>query len=201
MLSPGSKAPLRFRRVSRADTAILGRIPLDPALVTRFLGSLDAVSDSVRKGVAHVLVIAESAGRPMGFTVTHPDPGSGGCWWVAYLAVADRARGQGLGRQLLSRALRALSAVPGCREIRLLVDPENGPARRLYAAMGFVSADETVGPEEVFVLRLRPAAPERRPRPRAASPFTKRRRLRVRPNPGPHAARVIGLTRGPPAAA
>ena len=199
MIVPGSSAPLKFRRIGRAETGILSRIPLDPLATTRFIGSLDAVEDVVRRGSAHVLVVAEQEGRPVAFYVTHPDPEDGSSWWLGFLAVSTRVQGGGIGRALLARALRGLSSVPGCRRVLLLVDRENEGARRLYGRMGFrPSGEEDRGTEQVLACvvgrTLRAVRPDRRTR----TPFMKRRRFRIRLNPGPHAARVIGLTRGPP---
>lgn len=56
---------------------------------------------------------------------------------VVYMGVVPGARGRGFGRAMLRDALgRALEA--GCRSMRLAVDARNAPARKLYAACGFV---------------------------------------------------------------
>ena len=197
---PGSGAPLKYRRVGRTEADSLFTLPLDQDGITRFLGPLEAVADAVRRGVAHVLVIAERAGHPLGFYVTHPDPQDGSSWWLGYLAVSSRAQGAGVGREMLITVLRRLSSVPGCRRVLLLVDQENLTARRLYHRMGFrPSGADNQGTEEILAWSCTASTPAPDLVPKSQSPFTKRRRLRLRPNPGPHAARVIGSTRGPPA--
>jgi len=199
MITPGSRAPLKYRRIGRAETDILFSIPLDPDVTARFLGPLEAVAAAVRQGSAHVLVMAERDGEPLGFYVTHPDPQDGSCWWLGYLAVSTRAQGAGIGRAMLAAVLRRLSGVPGCRRVLLLVDRDNPAAQHLYRRMGFApSGTKNVGTEEILAWGCGGMAPVLAVVPRTTSPFTKRRRWRVRLNPGPHAARVIGLTRGPP---
>lgn len=199
MKSSGSCAPLKYRRVGRTETDRLFTIPLDKDITARFLGPLEAVAAAVRLGTAHVLVIAERAGQPLGFYVTHPDAQDGSRWWLGYLAVSSQAQGAGVGREMLATVLRRLSNVPGCRRVFLLVDQANLTARRLYRRMGFrPSGAENRGTEEILAWSCAASTPALELVPKPQSPFTKRRRLRVRPNPGPHAARVIGSTRGPP---
>lgn len=198
----GSRAPLKYRRVGRAEAGVLSRIPLDAAAVARFLGPLDLVERIVRRGAAHVLVLAEREGRPVGFYVTHPDPDDGSTWWLGYLAVSVEVQGGGIGRLLLARALRALSVTPRCRRVLLLVHRDNAAARHLYLRMGFRPAGEEDHEEEEVLAWHVPSPPLAFVHLVGTGlPVVRRRRLRVRTNPGPHAARMIGLTRGPPGAA
>jgi ribosomal protein S18 acetylase RimI-like enzyme len=64
------------------------------------------------------------------------------------LAVADKARGTGVGRALL-RAAQDEARRQGARRITLRVLGHNTPARRLYESEGFVV--EGVLPEEFFL--------------------------------------------------
>ncbi|KUO13216.1 GNAT family N-acetyltransferase [Streptomyces sp. DSM 15324] len=64
------------------------------------------------------------------------------------LAVADEARGRGVGRALLRAAVEETRRV-GARRITLRVLGHNTPARRLYASEGFEV--EGVLPEEMFL--------------------------------------------------
>jgi ribosomal-protein-alanine N-acetyltransferase len=59
-------------------------------------------------------------------------------------AVAPQAQGQGIGKQLLTAFLQALSQrVPAVASIWLTVDPANQPALQLYQQYGFyISAQE-----------------------------------------------------------
>ncbi len=137
MSTAGASAPLRYRLIGRADLGALSLQPFQTRDVERFLGPVESIRSEVRDGVCHVLTILESAGQPLGFFVTHPDRHDASCWWLGYLAVSPTACGRGLGREMLARAIRRLGQVPGCRRIRLLVDPGNLSARRLYAVFGF----------------------------------------------------------------
>ncbi|MDX6345255.1 MAG: hypothetical protein QOF84_45 [Streptomyces sp.] len=64
------------------------------------------------------------------------------------LAVADAARGRGVGRALVS-AVMAEARAQGARRITLRVLGHNAPARRLYGALGF--AVEGVLPGEFLL--------------------------------------------------
>jgi len=76
-------------------------------------------------------------GRPVGSCLLNPSPASGTVELV-YLGLTPSARGDGLGRWLLTRGLDALVGRPE-RVVSLAVDENNGPARRLYASTGFRS--------------------------------------------------------------
>ena len=57
---------------------------------------------------------------------------------VTQICVDPRFRGRGLAREMMRRALEALSAA-GCRRATLTVTSENAGARRLYERMGFTT--------------------------------------------------------------
>jgi ribosomal protein S18 acetylase RimI-like enzyme len=56
--------------------------------------------------------------------------------WINYLAVAPRARRQGLGRALMAAAEQRLRAA-GCPKINLQVRPDNSAAIAFYERLGF----------------------------------------------------------------
>ncbi|HEY9898457.1 MAG TPA: GNAT family N-acetyltransferase [Pantanalinema sp.] len=58
---------------------------------------------------------------------------------IVAVGVVEAARGQGVGRALLTHAREALRA-EGYDALRLFVHPENAPARALYASLGFTSS-------------------------------------------------------------
>lgn len=62
-------------------------------------------------------------------------------WDIAYLGVTNDARGQGLGRQLVRKALFEAKAA-GMLMVTVSVDERNVPARALYRKGGFESFDE-----------------------------------------------------------
>ena len=57
--------------------------------------------------------------------------------WIWTMYVAGRFRRQGVGRQLLDRAIEAARALPELVQIQLKVGSENNSARRLYESAGF----------------------------------------------------------------
>jgi ribosomal protein S18 acetylase RimI-like enzyme len=73
---------------------------------------------------------------PAGAVVTTAIDRERGVAHLAQIAVSPRARGQGLARTLLRRAMAA-SASAGLGSMTLLVSSRNAPAQRLYAHHGF----------------------------------------------------------------
>ncbi len=62
---------------------------------------------------------------------------------IGLIAVAEAARGRGLGRALVQGAL-AWFREAGCREVRVATQGTNLAAQRLYQAFGFRTAETTV---------------------------------------------------------
>jgi ribosomal protein S18 acetylase RimI-like enzyme len=77
--------------------------------------------------------------RPVGVLLMMPSP-EGLDWELAYLGLVPEARGQGLGKELILKALCEARAalVSG---VTLSVDERNHPARRLYLRAGFTPFD------------------------------------------------------------
>lgn len=153
MLTRGASAPLRYRSVGRPDLCTLALHYFQTVEVERFLGPIERVRAEVRDGAGHVLTVVEAAGQPIGFFVTHPDLHDASCWWLGYLAVSPASCGRGLGRAMLASAIRRLAQIPGCGSIRLLVDPDNLAARRLYASFGFVAGGVSARTGEIILAR------------------------------------------------
>ncbi|MEV5439435.1 GNAT family N-acetyltransferase [Streptomyces sp. NPDC052682] len=96
-------------------------------------------------------LVAELAGTVVGYlTLGCPTPLASNAHvrQIQGLAVAEEARGAGVGRVLL-RAAREEARRQGARRLTLRVLGHNTPARRLYESEGF--AVEGVLPEEFFV--------------------------------------------------
>ncbi|MEU3945068.1 GNAT family N-acetyltransferase [Streptomyces sp. NPDC029526] len=96
-------------------------------------------------------LVAEYAGRVVGYVrLGFPTPLASNAHvrQIAGLAVAEDARGLGVGRALV-RAAVAEARRQGARRITLRVLGHNAPARALYASEGFVV--EGVQPEEFRV--------------------------------------------------
>lgn len=90
------------------------------------------------------LFVAQAGGRPQGFVLLHPR-GAMGSPYVASIAVAPEARGQGLGTRLLRFAEEHYR---GARHIFLCVSSFNPQARKLYARLGY----EVVGELKDYVM-------------------------------------------------
>jgi len=125
------------------DRAILDHVapgvfdsPLDPRLVTEFLGD-----------ARHHLVVAIDRGQVVGMAsgvhYVHPDKPSE--LWINEVGVAPGQQGQGVGRALLHALLQHAESL-GCREAWVLTDRANDAAMRLYASTGGQAAprDQTM---------------------------------------------------------
>lgn len=80
-------------------------------------------------------LVADEDGRVAGFAIgaASSDPETG---WILRLKVREDRRRRGCATALLSTVLERLRA-QGVRTVRLTVAPANGPARALYAGLGF----------------------------------------------------------------
>lgn len=58
--------------------------------------------------------------------------------YMSNLCVLDRFRGKGVGRQLIREAEAKVLAMSQMREVALLVNKDNAPARGLYESLGYV---------------------------------------------------------------
>jgi ribosomal protein S18 acetylase RimI-like enzyme len=83
--------------------------------------------------------LALRADQPVGVLLLNDLPESGD-WEVAYMGLVPEARRQGLGRQLLLKALQQARAA-GVRYVTLSVDGRNQPAWQLYVGTGFEPFD------------------------------------------------------------
>ena len=86
----------------------------------------------------YALLVAHSAGVPRGFLLLHPN-GVAGSPYIAAIATAADARGQGVGTALLDRAE---AWYPRARHIFLCVSSFNPRARRLYERRGYAAVGE-----------------------------------------------------------
>jgi dTDP-4-amino-4,6-dideoxy-D-galactose acyltransferase len=88
-------------------------------------------------GFADTVLVAEHHRQTAGYVSCHLQPNGIGA--IGLLAVADRARGVGLGRQLVAAALRFF-AEAGCNHVNVVTQGRNCSAQRLYQNCGFRSA-------------------------------------------------------------
>jgi ribosomal protein S18 acetylase RimI-like enzyme len=89
--------------------------------------------------------LASARGRPVGVLMLTELPEWNG-WDVSYVGVVPEARGRGVGRELMARALLEARAAE-VRQLTLSVDGRNRPAWNLYTRLGFEPFDS----REVFL--------------------------------------------------
>ncbi|WP_329122251.1 GNAT family N-acetyltransferase [Streptomyces sp. NBC_01465] len=61
-----------------------------------------------------------------------------GAHWIGGMIVDAAEQGNGVGRAAVRALIGRLATLPGYREVRLSYHPDNAPAARLYASLGFV---------------------------------------------------------------
>jgi L-2,4-diaminobutyric acid acetyltransferase len=135
--------------------------------LARDSGSLDLNSPYayllVCSDFATTSVVAEDTDGLVGFVACYRPPTDRACAFVWQVAVADRARGAGLGRRLLT----AMLAQPGNADVRCLtatVTPDNEPSLRLFRgfadALGVRCAERERFPVDVFPQEVGAHEPE-----------------------------------------
>ena len=102
----------------------------------------DAAGDFLRavEGPASVVLGIRDAGVLIGAAMVGDDGHRG---WVYYLAVADAARGRGLGRELMDAAEAWLRA-RGCPKIQFMVRSDNSVVLDFYEHLGYPHQDVVV---------------------------------------------------------
>ncbi|MFE9040694.1 GNAT family N-acetyltransferase [Streptomyces sp. NPDC012421] len=81
-----------------------------------------------------------------------------GTHWIGGMIVNAEEQGKGVGRAAVRALIRRLAALPDCRELRLSYHPDNAPAARLYASLGFEPTGDTEDEEIVAALGVAAAA-------------------------------------------
>ncbi|RYY06330.1 MAG: GNAT family N-acetyltransferase [Alphaproteobacteria bacterium] len=131
---------------ARLTCRMLGNTELDRVLslkfpveqLDRYLGSLEDIVAAVRRGAAHRLIGIEDDGALVGFYAIHPDKRDFSRWWLGWFGIDQSHQGGGRGARVMRDVVARLKRIPSCREIRLLVAPENAGALRLYQRAGFL---------------------------------------------------------------
>ncbi|MFI9340607.1 GNAT family N-acetyltransferase [Streptomyces sp. NPDC052773] len=132
----------QLQRLDRASWSYLHAVTGPPAPGDPFFRDTAGPADHL---------VAELDGRVVGYIrlgFPTPLPSNAHVRQIRGLAVAEEARGKGVGRALLRAAVEDARA-RGFRRITLRVLGHNAPARALYASEGFVV--EGVQPEEFFL--------------------------------------------------
>jgi [ribosomal protein S18]-alanine N-acetyltransferase len=111
------------------------------ALEHRQKGNQYGAAVFVRQSAAlysHTFLVAENDTAVVGYTVgaeVQDDPATA---WVLRLNVSRQRQGEGIGTALLSRLISEL-ATRQVRQVFLSVAPDNIPAKKIYAKLGFVN--------------------------------------------------------------
>lgn len=90
---------------------------------------------------------------PVGF-VMYVDLRERSQFWIFRVMIDAAQQGRGYGRAAMRLLIERMRALPGCTQIYISYEPENNPARQLYASLGFVITGEMEGEEEVARLDL-----------------------------------------------
>ena len=91
------------------------------------------------QGEENIWWVALLQNEPVGVALmtAHQNPD---CWELEYMGVTPQARGQGIGREILTKVLLEAKTAE-MMEVNLTVDQRNTPARSLYRSMGFEPFD------------------------------------------------------------
>jgi ribosomal protein S18 acetylase RimI-like enzyme len=102
----------------------------------------DADADFLRAvaGPASAVLGIRDGGNLLGTAMVGHDGHRG---WVYYLAVADAARGRGLGRELMD-GCEAWLRERGCPKIQFMVRTDNDAVLAFYARLGYARQDVVV---------------------------------------------------------
>lgn len=138
MLPASGHARLTYRQFGGPELDRIRTLDFPSDQIDRYLGSLDDIVDTVRRGPAHHLIGVEEGGELIGFYAVHPDRRDTSRWWLGWFGIDRAHQGGGRGRSVIAAIMTRLKHNPVCREIRLLVAPDNAGALRLYRRAGFL---------------------------------------------------------------
>ena len=134
------------RRASEEDLSALATIAGYAHADTRFFRDPNFPRDRCRelyavwvqksiRGYAERVFVAEHNGMPAGYITCHA---KGDVGEIGLIAVAESARGKGLGSELIAAALQYF-AESGTKQVRVVTQGHNVAAQRLYQRYGFLT--------------------------------------------------------------
>jgi aminoglycoside 6'-N-acetyltransferase I len=132
---------VEIRQVGPGDAALFERVaddvfdkPVDPGRLAAYLAA-----------PGHYMIVALHAGEIVGqvAAVIHRHPDKPTELYIDEVGVTPRLQRQGIARRMLD-AMLALGKALGCEEGWVGTEPDNSPARALYACLGV--------PAEPFVM-------------------------------------------------
>ncbi|MFJ3927675.1 GNAT family N-acetyltransferase [Streptomyces sp. NPDC090022] len=77
-----------------------------------------------------------------------------GSHWIGGMIVDAAEQGKGVGHATMRAIVQRLAALPECDGIRLSYHPDNTPAARLYASLGFAPTGDHEDEDEEIVAAL-----------------------------------------------
>lgn len=113
----------------------------------RFVSAVSEYLAGCEAGPWRPLAI-ESGGGVVGFAMWAPDPLDGSCT-IGGLLIDRAHQGRGVGRAAVLALAEHLEERSECSILAVTYHPENLPARRLYAAVGFQETGELLEGEVV----------------------------------------------------
>ncbi|MDX1498991.1 MAG: GNAT family N-acetyltransferase [Woeseiaceae bacterium] len=143
------KSDFTLRRATRADAGAIHRLIVELSRATGLPHKVSSTAADFRAhgfgdDAAFEALLAESAGDVVGmalwFYTFSTWRGERGVY-LQDLVVSERARGRGLGRQLLA-AVAQITLEAGATHIRLSVDIDNAGAMRFYRSCGFAECTD-----------------------------------------------------------
>ncbi len=158
MLTNPGDAGLTYRQLGVPELKRVLTLDFPADQIDRFLGSLHDIVETVRRGPAHHLIGIEEAGTLVGFYAIHPDRRDTSRWWLGWFGIDRSHQGGGRGGRVIAAIITRLRHIPACREIRLLVAPDNTGALRLYRRAGFMLHGLARETGELVMRRLLPLA-------------------------------------------
>lgn len=121
-----------------ADTIAAARDPERPAMAQEQLEALQAISADP----CHRLLVVERDGEPVGSFQLSFIPGVSrqGAWrgQIESVRVAERYRGQGIGKAMMRWAIARCAEKKGCGVVQLTSDRQREGAHRFYESLGFM---------------------------------------------------------------
>lgn len=150
--APGERSPM-IRLVGPEDVTALRQLAATAHRDTRFYfdahfprPQCDALYaqwiQASCHGYADAVLVAGPPGQPVGYVTCHLDSAAGGAHEgrIGLIAVAEVARGRGLGSQLVREALRWFAG-QGAASVSVVTQGRNVAAQRLYQRCGFLTRD------------------------------------------------------------
>ncbi|HVG33593.1 MAG TPA: GNAT family N-acetyltransferase [Pyrinomonadaceae bacterium] len=102
----------------------------------------------------HPLAIYDD-GKAVGFALYVRDDEDSRVQWIKRFMIDKNHQRHGLGRAALVKLINLIRELEGCREINLMVVPENKAAQNFYQGLGFIDTEQMHEGEMIFSLALR----------------------------------------------